>query len=119
MSKTRPAEPVKLAASIFYEDRRLFEKTLTELSEKYGSVDFVSVEMPFDYTEYYAKEMGSSLKRRFVFFESLIRPETLPDVKILTNKIEEMYSVNERRQINIDPGYVAMPHMILATGKGY
>jgi len=119
MSRPMPAEPVKLAASIFYADRRLFEDILVELSGKYGSVDFISREIPFDYTEYYSREMGSSLNRRFVFFESFIRPEFLPDVKIFTNQIEERCSVNSHRQINIDPGYISKPHFILATGKGY
>ena len=119
MSRPMPAEPVKLAASIIFADHDLFGDILTELSAKYGTADFISQEMPFDYTEYYSKEMGPSLNRRFVFFELLIKPESLPDVKIFANRIEERCSVNSRRQANIDPGYISKPHFILATGKGY
>ncbi len=119
MSRPSPAESVKLAASIFYADPGLLKDVLKELSGEYGDVDFISQEMPFNYTEYYAKEMGSSLKRRFVFFEAPVRPESLPDVKLFTNRVEDRFSIEGLRRVNIDPGYVSKAHLILATGKGY
>ena len=55
------------------------------LSEKYGKADFISAPVPFAYTDYYAKEFGGSLIRRFVAFDRLIRPDSLPDIKLWTN----------------------------------
>jgi hypothetical protein len=49
----------------------------------------------------------------------LIRPELLPDVKLFTNDVENKYSVQGNRRVNIDPGYISPAHLILATGKGY
>lgn len=119
MSKPTPAESVKLAASIFYADRRLLREILEGLSGQYGAADFISCEMPFNYTDYYSEEMGPSLSRRFVFFEVLMRPESLPEVKLYTNRMEETFSMVGQRQVNIDPGYISKAHLILATGKGY
>lgn len=119
MSKPIPAESVKLAASIFYAERHVLKEVLEGLSGKYGCADYISPEMPFNYTDYYSKEMGSSLKRRFVFFEALIRPDALPDVKLQSNRMEEMFSVDGQRRVNIDPGYISKANLILATGKGY
>jgi len=120
MSKPRPAAPVKLLASVLASGTIMMNRALMALSDLCGSFDFISVLLPFDYTDYYAVEMGSPLLRRFVFFERLIGPETLPDVKIVTNGIEEsLTGQNGRRQVNIDPGYIALAHLILATGKGY
>jgi hypothetical protein len=119
MSKPKPADSVKLTASIFYSDRHLLKETLEWLSRKYGYVDFVSLEMPFNYTQYYSKEMGTFLNRRFVFFEALIRPESLPDLKLYANHLEDKLSVDGKRRVNIDPGYISKAHLILATGKGY
>jgi hypothetical protein len=119
MSRPSTAESVKLVASVFYADSGLLKGVLEELSGEYGNVDFISREMPFDYTEYYAKEMGSSLKRRFVFFEKPVRPESLPDIKNFTNCVEDGYAISGLRRVNIDPGYVSKAHLILATGKGY
>jgi len=119
MSKPMPAESVKLAASIFYAERHVLKEVLERLSGQYGCADYISPEMPFNYTDYYSKEMGSSLKRRFVFFEVLIAPDALPDVKRQSNQMEEMFLIDGRRRVNIDPGYISKAHLILATGKGY
>jgi len=119
MSTPRPAEAVKLLMSIIYAGSDLPEALLDSLSGEFGVIDFISAEMPFHYTDYYTGEMGSSLVRRFIFFDTLIRPESLPDVKIFTNDVENRYSEKGNRRVNIDPGYISPAHMILATGKGY
>ncbi|MGO9138964.1 MAG: DUF4416 family protein [Syntrophales bacterium] len=119
MSKPRPAEPVKLLMSQIYADGDLLRGILAALSERYGDIDFVSARMPFHYTEYYTEEMGSPLERRFVFFNALIRPESLPEVKLCTNDIEDRTSDGGKRRVNIDPGYMSQAHLVLATGKGY
>jgi hypothetical protein len=75
--------------------------------------------MPFHYTDYYTEEMGSPLERRFIFFSTLVRPESLPAVKLWTNDVEDSTSNAGKRRINIDPGYMSQAHLILATGKGY
>ena len=63
--------------------------------------------------------MGRFLYRRMVSFDELIPPEFLPDAKLLTNLVEEQFSSDGRRKVNIDPGYLSPAHLILATGKGY
>ena len=119
MSDPQPAEPVKLIASLFSADGCLIGDALEALSAEYGRADFISAPVSFDYTDYYAKEFGGSLARRFVAFERLVRPESLPDVKRWTNTLEQRLSAGGRRRVNIDPGYLARAHLILATGKGY
>jgi hypothetical protein len=119
MSDPQPAEAVKLVASLFSEDGCLIGDALSALSERYGRADFVSAPLAFDYTDYYAEEFGTSLIRRFVAFERLVRPESLPDVKLWTNILERRLSADGHRRVNIDPGYLARAHLILATGKGY
>jgi hypothetical protein len=119
MSGPQRAEDVKLMASLFSGDARLLGEALRALSEKYGRPDFISAPGPFDYTDYYAKEFGGSLIRRFVSFERLIRPELLPDIKNWTNSLELSLAEDARRRVNIDPGYIAKAHLVLATGKGY
>ena len=119
MSKLESPESVKLISSIFSADRDLLAEILNKLSEEYGEADFISDFIPFDYTDYYASEMGQSLVRRFVSFENLVRPESLPRIKIFTNKVEEKYLSNGKRRANIDPGYISKHHLILATGKSY
>lgn len=119
MSDPRPPDAVKLLVSIFSAEERLIGDAVGLLSERYGRADFVSAPLPFDYTDYYAKEFGGSLVRRFAAFERLIPPESLPEVKVWTNALEKRLSAAGQRRVNIDPGYLALAHLILATGKGY
>jgi hypothetical protein len=119
MSDPQPPEAVKLIASLFSGDRFLLDEAVQALSERYGRADFISAPAPFTYTDYYEREFGGSLVRRFVAFERLIRPEVLPDIKLWTNVLEKRLSAEGRRRVNIDPGYLARAHLILATGKGY
>ncbi len=119
MSKTQPAEAVKLLMSHIYAGANTLKAILEGLCERYGDIDFVSAPMTFHYTNYYTEEMGSPLERRFISFDKLIRPESLPDVKLWTIEIENKTSEGGNRRINIDPGYMSQAHLILATGKGY
>jgi len=119
LSKPREPDPVKLFVSVIAVDRGRMAEVIGELAGAFGQPDFVSEVLPFEYTDYYTAEMGTGLVRRFVTFERLIRPEELPAVKLCTNALEERFSEGGARRVNIDPGYVARQHFILATGKGY
>jgi hypothetical protein len=119
MSDPQPAEAVKLIVSLFSGESQLLGDAIRALSDKYGKVDFTSASVPFVYTDYYTQEFGASLIRRLVAFDRLIRPDSLPDVKLWTNALERRLSAEGRRRVNIDPGYIARAHLLLATGKGY
>jgi hypothetical protein len=97
----------------------ILHQVLEVLVRRYGEIDFKSDVLPFDLTNYYTKEMGEKLFRRLVAFHPLIPRESLVAIKRETNEIEETYSVEDRRRINIDPGYISAEHLILATTKGY
>jgi hypothetical protein len=63
--------------------------------------------------------MGWPLYRHFLAFKRLIRPDDLVAVKLKTNEVEKRYLREERRRVNIDPGYISLERLILATGKNY
>jgi hypothetical protein len=119
MSEPKISDPVKLISSIFSGNSILVGEVIKRLSRKFGMIDFISEYMSFEYTGYYAKEMGESLVRRFISFENLIDPASLPDVKLYTNGIEKELSKGKKREVNIDPGYLSEGHLLLATGKKY
>ncbi|MCL2669930.1 MAG: DUF4416 family protein [Syntrophaceae bacterium] len=119
MSRPQPAEAVKLLASLFGGEGGLIEAAIRDLAERYGRVDYLSAPLDFAYTDYYEREFGGGLFRRLVAFERLVAPDMLPDVKLWTNGLEKRLAAGGKRCVNIDPGYLARPHLILATGKGY
>jgi len=120
MGKTKEPRSAKLFMSLIVSDQDIFHKGLQDLCAICGEVDAISERFPFDFTEYYTQEMGKPLFRHFITFERLISIPTLPDIKQATNRLEEKYAdQNGNRRINIDPGYICLEHMILATTKGY
>lgn len=118
MSKPRKPDPVKLVCSVFASDREILGDALRALSALYGRADYLSEYLAFDATDYYAREMGPSLVRRFVSYEALIEPDALPSVKKATDELERRFSEGGRRRVNIDPGCISRGHLVLATGKG-
>ncbi|MCG6533460.1 MAG: DUF4416 family protein [Syntrophales bacterium LBB04] len=119
MSEPKRPEAVKLFASIIFTDKKILIEVLAELAGQYGTTDFISPAVPFSYTDYYFREMGSPLERLFLSFAILIERETLPDIKLRTNDIEKRFSLSGRRRVNIDPAYMSRANLILATGKEY
>jgi Domain of unknown function (DUF4416) len=119
MSQPRPPKPAKLVIGFFSKEKRLGIKVVKALVDEYGAVDMASSWLPFNFTTYYSKEMGSPLFRRLVVFKQLIHQVSLADIKLFTNDLENEHSINGKRLINIDPGYLLLERFVLATGKNY
>lgn len=119
MSQPQETKKVKLVSSLFTAEPSLIETGVKEMEEQFGPVDWVSDVLPFDRTRYYEKEMGWPLCRRFISFMKLIMPESIADIKLITNELEKAHLNKEKRKINIDPGYVTLERLVLATGKNY
>jgi hypothetical protein len=114
--------PVKLFVGMLAGRAELFEIAQKEMSARLGPVDAASDAMPFDFTDYYKDEMGPNLQRKFVAFENLINPKELVSSKLFTNELEEKISErfgSERRLINLDPGYISLSKLVLASTKDY
>jgi len=119
MSIPAPPRPAKLIVGFFLAQQALAETVGHHLEELFGPVDLVSPWLPFDFTDYYEKEMGRPLYRRLLAFRHLIDQERLPDIKHQTNAIESAFSREARREVNIDPGYLLLERLVLATGKNF
>jgi len=119
MSQPSEPEDVKLISSLFSPREEWIEKGIGELEEIFGPTDWVSPRLLFDRTRYYEREMGWPLHRRFVSFGRLIRPEFIVEAKVKTNALEKRSVQEGRRRVNIDPGYISLERLVLATGKNY
>jgi len=115
----------------------LIDGTRDVLTSKFGPVDLESDIFNFNFSDYYEKEMGPGLVRRFFSFVRLISPEDLAGIKLKTNEIEENFACRREapvqdsegalqgfeekviRPINLDPGYLTSAKVVLATAKDY
>ncbi len=119
MGKIFKHEQVKLIAGLIGKES-FFRRAKTKLASRFGCIDFESEILNFTYTDYYNREMGSDLKRQFLSFKRLISPEMIPDIKIYTNDLEsKFFSSNKKRSVNIDPGYLSLSKLVLATTKDH
>ena len=82
-------------------------------------MDFLSASGAFPYTAYYDDEMGQGIRRQTASFLDLVAPESLPDIKLRTNEIENNLLRDGKRKVNIDPGLLSPENFILATGKNF
>jgi hypothetical protein len=119
MGKVKPPLPVRFFASIIFRDPGMLPQVEAELAHLVGPVAERTDVFPFSQSDYYSPEMGEGLRRCFLLFEPLLEREMLADVKLWTNGIESSRSENGRRSVNVDPGYIALEHVVLGTTKGY
>ncbi len=119
MSTPQEAKKVKLISSLFSSEEELIEKVIKQMEGYFYPVDWISEKLLFNRTRYYAKEMGWPLFRRLISFSKLISPNSIVDIKLTTNKIENEHLTDKRRRINVDPGYISLERLVLATGKNY
>ncbi len=108
----------KLFIGFIYSDEEILNKTISLLSENYGKIILKSESFPFQHTCYY-ESMGQNLKKVLLAFDELIERDRISLIKIHSNEIENLFLDNGKRRINIDPGYLTLSNVYLASCKEY
>ena len=111
-------EPILFIGSLF-SDKLIFDKVFPVLQDNFGNILFQSNIRPWEYSAHYNKELGAPIYRNFIFFDGIIDPSALSDIKLLTNDVEAAYSQAGKRRINLDPGYITLAKVVLASTKNY
>ena len=119
MGEIKKYLPVKLIMGVTTGDTALWEDVRPVLVGKYSAIDHELDWYDFEHTDYYRSEMGGALKKRFVSFQKPVPAETLPDIKLATNALENRHAIDGKRCINLDPGYICTPKLVLATTKDF
>ncbi len=119
MGKIVDVLPVKLLFSIFTGKKEYFTFTLEKIEDIFGETEVFSDDFLFNHTTYYEAEFGKKLYRKFIVLKPLYKRDGIAKSKILTNEMEESFSKNGQRIVNIDPGYLTLENFILFTTKNY
>ena len=119
MAHLKQIENVVLFVGVIFSNQDSLFKIKQILEKKYGKILFESGDFLFDGTSYYSKEMGENLIKKFFAFEKLIAQDELSKIKNFTNDIEAEFSENGSRKVNLDPGYLNLSKVILASCKDF
>jgi hypothetical protein len=122
MAQPKAFVSVKLIGGVIYKEDALYDEVRRRLEAEWGRVDSESLAFPFDLTDYYDAEMGPGLVRRFMSFETLIEPESLPEKKLRTIDLEDALRRETGaagRPVNVDPGYLTAAALVMATAKDF
>ena len=119
MGSVKTPEPVLLFVNTLYRNEETFSRSREILKRDFGELLFVSPTLPWNYSTYYKDEIGWPLYRQFIFFQNLIDPGLFSDIKLKTNEIEVYLSLKGKRSINLDPGYLTLSNIVLASTKNY
>jgi hypothetical protein len=115
--------PVKLVCGVLAAGEPWLARARDALRRALGESDLESEVLPFDFTPYYEEEMGTGLLRAFLAFPTLVDPSALAAIKRLTNDLEAELAASRdpardpRRPVNLDPGYLTMTKLVLASTK--
>jgi hypothetical protein len=112
-------EPAILFTGLLYQKAANVDSARDILKRPFGDVFLETPPLPWDYSDYYTEELGSPIARVFLFFRNPFNQESLPETKLITNNVENQLSAGKRRNINIDPGYLTLSKVVLASTKNY
>jgi hypothetical protein len=117
VTRAADPEPVKLIALVLWREEAALAEAVRRLCGLWGEVDFEGPDRPFDETRYYEEEMGAGLRRRIVSFAELIPSESLVERKLDAARVEDALRGPAGRRVNIDPGYLDVHKVVLASFK--
>ncbi len=109
--------PVLHFVSILYADRCVHREAVKLLAERIGPFEHESQAFLFDFTDYYEAEMGSPLYRMFHVQGNLKSAEEMIPIKRACLDVEEKLKTGGNRTVNLDPGYLDLFKLVLASEK--
>ncbi len=117
MGRIRTPAKVKLVVGLLGRDPEILKSAREKLKLRFGAEEEVLDPLPFTWTDYYARELGAEPWRSFVSYEPWVDREFLVEAKLLTNALEDELSDGGLRRVNLDPGYLTLGQLFLASTK--
>lgn len=119
MGQTYEFENEKLIIGVIYNDMEVYGKAMEMLKDAFGEVDYESERFSFskEFSDYYDGELGGEGMRVILSFRKTVDPSRQAEIKIATNEMERILSIDGNRKINLDPGFISSGRLMLATTK--
>jgi hypothetical protein len=114
-------QPGALFFSLLAGSEEKLDEACELLGEEFGEIVLRSEQLAFDHSSYYQREMGGELIRQWALTDRLIGQDEIVAIKLRANAIEDEFRpvAGSGRSVNIDPGFVTLTKVVLATTKDY
>jgi hypothetical protein len=132
MGEIKVPFPVVLIFAVCSSFESAFSWARQRAETQFGEIVLESEMSKFDqFTNYYTPTMGANLQKQLWAFRQTIDPAELPAIKQLANQWESEFETEFRnsdlrtnnmqiaRPLNLDPGYVDLGKLILASTKDH
>lgn len=121
LASIRPTPPALLVAAVFSSQTNAIDWALERIALQWGKISLLSPRFEHVETNYYAREMGLPISKQLVVVQGLFDPAGLADRKLQSNTWEQELASSKiydlARPINIDPGYLMLGKLVLASTK--
>ena len=117
MGVPREPAPVKGIVGLLATSDAILAEVREVLAGCVAPLELVSDAVPWCESRYYAEEMGSDLRRQYLAFEGTMCAANLVALKQETNALEARWQSGRGRRANIDPGYLDLTKVVLASTK--
>lgn len=119
MGQIKQPPPCVPFVAAFSSRAELLESVWEQLEHAWGPIADRSPAFDFVESEYYHSSMGTGLKKQLALFRDSCDPSDLADRKLFCNDLESKFASTSfpLRPVNIDPGYVSLTKLVLASTK--
>lgn len=126
MALPKNPPPTLQLVAIFSRHNDVLDLALERIRDGWGPLLLMSERFDHSETRYYEKEMGAALIKQFAFVErhecsGYYDPAHLAESKLQSNawerELAETTNYPEARPVNIDPGYITLTKLVLASAK--
>lgn len=117
--ETRPTSFGLLFGSFLYRTDLHSAEDLKDFWESQVGESFSYTPKNNPLSEYYSKEMGPNLARVFFLTSKRYPRDYLLSTKLQSLVWEKNWSVNTKRMVNTDIGFLSLENFLLATTKNY
>lgn len=123
MAIPKPPAPTLQIVAVFSRYAEALDWAGERVQQRWGATALASPRFDHSETSYYESDMGSGLQKQFFVVEGGYDPADLATSKLESNAWENDFKEKstsnypETRPVNIDPGYLTLTKLVLASAK--